>query len=229
MNSLSHQFVRAFSESIVRQALPPGTPIPSETELAGQYGVSRTVVREGMRELSALGLITKHQGRCSRVAPRYDWDLLNPGLLAAVLAHDSDSSQIREDVFDFRMVIECYAVGCAALRRQPDDLARMHEQLAIMEDAVDDPKRFMEADNAMHNAIQRAADNLVVSSVLRMIQELLTTSRRFTTVAANQSEALGQHRAMVAAVEAGDPDAAREAMRLHLLWSRDAAELDFGS
>ena len=109
---------------------------------------------------------------------------------------------------------------------KPEDLERMIEQLQIMESSLDDSLRYKEADFALHSAIHVAAHNLVVSSVLRVVHELLRTSRMYTGMESSAlAKALEQHRVTIDAIVAGDPEAAREAMKTHIAWTREMAGL----
>jgi GntR family transcriptional regulator, galactonate operon transcriptional repressor len=225
-DSLTEQFVRSFADIILKEEMPPGTQIPSEAEIAREFGVSRTVVREGIRELTVLGLLIKKQGRCSMVAPRETWDMLNPQLLATMLTYTAQRQKLLDDLFDTRLEIEAYAAAQAALHRSEEDLVRIDAQLGILKTNISDSTVFMEADMAIHTAIHVAAHNLVLSAIMRSIQGLLVISRSYTKVDSDtQEQALFQHAQIVDAVHAQDPEKAHQAMHNHLLWSRKVSKL----
>ncbi len=219
--SLTERFVRLFCEAIVRGDMLPGAFIPSEGEIADAYGVSRSVVREGIRELAALGLVDKRQGRRSKIQPRDGWDLLDPHLLALFLTYSDERLKILDDLFTVRMLIESQAASDAALRRSDRDLDYMRAQLTLMEESIEDPESFIQADIAFHTAVYNASGNLVVASILNLLSDLLQASRTLTTQPPSALKgALRQHRRSFEAILAGDAEAAREAMWQHLTWSR---------
>jgi DNA-binding FadR family transcriptional regulator len=224
--NLSDKFVSALLREIVKGERQAGTQLPSEGDLALQYGVSRTVVREGIRELVALGMIAKRQGQRSFTTPREEWNLLDPRVLAAFLRHNDRRKELLHDLFAARLLIECYAAATAAIKRDEEDLALMQQEIETMAAAMDDPEAFVQADFRFHARVQQAARNLIVSSLVAMINELLMVSRRFTKRTPPELEGLIEdHRAIFAAIEQREPAKARQAMSHHLLWIAKSADL----
>lgn len=220
--TLSQQLARDLSRMILQDGLQPGAEIPSEAELGEMFGVSRTVVREGIQEMVGMGLIVRSQGKSTTVAPREHWDLLNPRLLAALMAYDANAQAIFEDLFSVRILIESHAAARAATRRTEEDLALLERRLETLRACVNDTDAFMQADLDYHEAVQIASHDPVVSSILRMMREPLETSRTFTRQnPAALPAALKQHEASFAAIQAGDADGAHQAMWDHLTWSRE--------
>lgn len=224
--NLSDKFVSTLLTEIVKGERQAGVQLPSEGDLALQYGVSRTVVREGIRELMALGMIAKRQGQRSFTAPRGEWNLLDPRVLAAFLRHNDRRKELLHDLFATRLLIECYAAAMAAIKRDENNLMLMEREIEAMEAAINDPEAFVQADFRFHERVQQAARNLIVSSLLAMINELLMVSRRFTKRTAPELEGLLEdHRAILAAIRDGEPAKARQAMASHLLWIANSADL----
>ena len=221
-NNLTEEFVQAFAEAIVQGEYPIGSFIPSEAELAEEFGISRTVVREGVRELSALGLIAKRQGAKSTVAPRDNWDILSKSLLMELLRSPDMRQEVLEGLFGIRLSLECHAAAEAAVRRTGEDLRAMHEQLAVMEEAIHDQKRFVEADHNMHSYIHDAVHNMVFSSILHTVHDSLKIARTFMVVESDlQNQALQQHRDLVRHIENQDPAAAAKTMHEHIGWAKE--------
>lgn len=218
--NLSQQFVRIFTKMIVKQELPHGSRIASEAEVSEQFGVSRSVVREGMRELSAVGLITKSQGRTSTIAPKEQWKVLNPGLLATLLEYDPDRKEILNDLLNYRLLIECQAAADAALRGAETDRACLNERLRQLEQNLENVEQFIQLDFLFHADVHRAAHNLILSSTLQTIGDIIRISRFYTTrYLPNQLTPFTQHQAIYQAICARNAEAARKAMMEHLLWS----------
>lgn len=223
-NNLTEQFVHSFTDAIVRGQFMTGESIPSEGEIGAMFGISRTIVREGIREISSLGLIIKHQGARSVVAPMKDWDMLNKNLLSTLLDVDEKRQEIIEGLFSFRLALECQAATEAAVHRTDADLENMHAQLAVMEKTVDDPEQFLAADNLMHRAIHEASHNIVFLSILKNIRDIMAIARTFTIAKPRlQQRAMSQHQDIVNHIKAQDPDGANIAMRRHILWAKDGS------
>jgi DNA-binding FadR family transcriptional regulator len=225
-DNLTEKFVRSFTQLIIRNELPQGTQLSSEAEIARQFDVSRTVVREGIGKLTALGLITKRQGRLSTVADKSEWDLLNPSLLADVLANDNNERRdLLDDLFTIRRLLEGFAAFQAAQKRTAGDIDKLNVLLDILENSISDPQTFMKTDLTLHATIHIASHNMVLSAIMRSIQELLQNSRSHTVIdSESQIIALAQHRTIVEAVILGDSHKAEEAMVYHLNWSRNVLD-----
>lgn len=225
--NLTESFVRVFCEVIISGGLDPGDYIPSEAKIAEEYGVSRSVVREGVRELTTLGLIDKHQGRQSKISPKNEWDLLNPNLLAIYINYSEQKKQLLEDLFAVRMLVECQAAADAAIRRSDMHLEKMNKLLLKMENAIKEPEKFLRLDFDFHAEIHRASNNLIVKSILSLLSELLRTSRSFTMQPPKElMGSLKQHQKCYQAIKAQDPAEARIAMNEHLAWSRSVISFD---
>ena len=225
-NNLTQQFVRTFTEAIVQEEFKEGESIPSEGEIAAMFGISRTILREGMREISSLGLIIKHQGARSVVAPMAEWDLLNKNLLATLLSAEEKREEIFEGLFSFRLALECQAANEAANNRTAKDVALMQEQLEIMQESMDDQDRFLQADDQMHRSIHNATHNIVFLSILKNIRDIMIMAREFTIAAPiEQQHAMQQHTDIVDCIRKGDPEAASRAMKRHILWAKEGAQL----
>lgn len=217
--NLSDKFVSALLKEIIKGERPADSQLPSEGDLALQYGVSRTVVREGIRELVALGIIAKRQGQRSFTTPQEEWSLLDPRVLAAFLRHNDRSKELLHDLFAARLLIECYGAAMAAIKRDEQDLMLLQREIEIMEEAVDDPEAFIQADFRFHEQVQQAARNLIISSLLAMIHELLLVSRTYTMRTPPELEGLLEdHRAIFTAIKNKESASARQAMAHHLLW-----------
>jgi GntR family galactonate operon transcriptional repressor len=224
-NNLTQQFVHSFTDAIVRGQFATGESIPSEGEIAAMFGISRTIVREGIREISSLGLIIKHQGARSIVAPMKDWDMLNKNLLSTLLGVDEKRAEIIEGLFSFRLALECQAATEAAKHRTEADLENMQTQLAVMEKTINEPARFLAADSQMHRAIHEASHNIVFLSILKNIRDIMAIARDFTIAQPRgQFQAMQQHRDIVQHIKDRNPDGANVAMRHHILWAKEGSQ-----
>ena len=211
---LTGRTMRAVTDHIRSGRLRIGDAIPSEASLSAELNVSRAVVREAFRSLSALGIIDVGNGRRARVGA------IDNHVLGMVLDHavQTDQASIQQ-IYDVRRTIEMRTVSLAALRRT----AREAEDIAALAQAMKDDfaisERVMEHDIAFHAAIGRASRNplfaLIVGSfevVTRQTWRIGWTSRRSD---AERQESVDGHVRIAAAIAASDQRRAETAMAEH--------------
>ncbi|GAC1418054.1 MAG: FadR/GntR family transcriptional regulator [Candidatus Velthaea sp.] len=202
---------------IVSGELPPGSLLSSEPEMSAGYGVSRTVVREALRVLGAKGLIDVKHGSGTRVTVPERWDPLD----AAILAMRRERGQlgtVLADLIEARRIIECEVAALAAQRHDGAQRAILDAQIAIMRGSLNDPPTYMQADGVFHDTLVAASGNRVLVRMMEPIHELVHFGQMITdAIPGTLVRALRDHEAIAAAVYARDADAAREAMRIHLL------------
>lgn len=194
------------------QQLRPGDRLPAERDLARRLGVSRPVLREALRALSLMKVVDIRHGTGTWVTS------LEPRQLISHLdfAFSSDPAAL-DKVFEARRVVETGNVRFAAQRISKADLQRLAELLGQLEAALDDPERFGEADIAFHDAICAAADNFMLAQFMTIVDTLGRVSRQRTGALRSVREAtVRDHRRILKALRARDPDAAERAMRGHL-------------
>lgn len=197
---------------VISGGLTPGDRLPSERELCGRLGVSRTVVREALNLLEARGLISIEHGRGAVVgggSPGAVRDSL--GLLLRV------RPKTLRELLEVRGVLEKEIAGLAAERAGAEDLAAMRDQLDRMRASIDAPEGYVDADVAFHALLARAARNDVLLAILEPAVDLLRASRRITAARpGNAPRALDEHERILERVQKGDADGARAEMRAHL-------------
>src|SRR3954466_14265314 len=113
MSRLHRHLMRVLIADIAGGALPPGAPLPRETDLAAQFGVSRGVARECIRGLEERGLVTVKHGRGATVAEDTRWRGLDPDVLRALLGSPRGADVLAE-YLECRRILEIEAAGLAA-------------------------------------------------------------------------------------------------------------------
>ena len=203
-----------------------GGALPSESELATRFGVSRLTVREAIRSLASTRVIHVQQGRSSVVSPASQWSLLDGRLLEARSRVDSDPLLPRR-LLEARRAVEVTIAELAALRRQEshvEQLGRRHEEM-VRAHARGDVSATAEADLAFHAILFEAADNVFLDALFEPLASVLLTLRRETSSVPDiRSHALDWHAAILRSVAASDPQDAREAMRAHLVQTEEDLE-----
>ncbi|MFS0894834.1 FadR/GntR family transcriptional regulator [Microbacterium sp. 179-I 3D3 NHS] len=224
MSRLHRDVMGQLTGAIVSGALQPGALLPREVDLAEEYGVSRGTARETIRAMEERGLVQVRHGVGAIVNESAGWDLLAPEVLRALLT-TAEGPQVLGQYIDTRRVIEVEAVSIAAELATDDDVATMRAELAVMEEvaalsAQGNPaaeQKFHEADLAFHQTIFAAARNQVLASLVRRIHEALYVARLALARPQFRVErALPEHEAIFHAIEAHDPERARQAMTAHL-------------
>lgn len=194
----------------------PGEKLPAEARLAEQFAVSRAVVREAIARLKADGLVASRQGSGVYVARR-----LGAGVFRMAADVLGEAQQI-EDIFELRLIIEVAAAERAALRRTPADVEAIEAALARMDAAVACGADGVRADDDFHCAIAVASGNPLIGRFVAFVNQAFSASRAPTwspegSIRGLAGAAQDEHRALHAAIMAGDPAAAQRAARRHLL------------
>jgi GntR family transcriptional repressor for pyruvate dehydrogenase complex len=208
--------------AIVSGAYPPGERFPREADLAEEYEVSRGVAREAFRGLEERGLITVTHGARAIVNDSTRWRRFDPDVLAAMLEGEH-RAEVLAEYLACRRIMEVEGAGLAAEHRTAEDIARMRAALSRMEDAARLPTssaaedRFHSADIQFHEALIGATGNHALGELVATIREGLLTARYPLARPQYRTErALPEHREILRAIETGDPNKARRAMRNHL-------------
>ncbi|TAM56398.1 FadR family transcriptional regulator [bacterium] len=210
------QIVEAIVGRIVSGELEPGTFLPSEPEMAMQFGASRAVVREALRVLSEKGLVEIRHGAGTRITEPESWDPLDVDILAARRERGTMVS-VLQDLMEARRIFECEVAALAAERAEEDDLQAMQSAVRLMQGTVEDHVAFSHADAVFHRALLQATRNRALIKMGDSMRELLTFSQQTTSsLPGVLKRALRDHVAIFRAVKRGDGAAARTAMRKHL-------------
>ncbi len=184
---------------------------PTEAEIAKQHGVSRSVVREAVKMLSAKGLLTARPRKGTTVQPSGYWNLFDADVLRWLLDRKFSLELLRQFT-ELRIAIEPAAAALCA--RAIDDRGRQaiidgYTRMQAAESGDDDP---LEADIAFHIAILQASANPFYMQFRDVVSTALRTSIRFTNRFKGRTASLPQHHDVLDAIERGDVDGAHAAM-----------------
>lgn len=194
------------ADEITRGLLPPGTAL-DETALAGRFGVSRTPVREALRELTASGLVDARPHR------------------GAVVARPS--VERLQNMFEVMAELEALCAGLSALNMTPQERRQLEQLHADMGELMrqGDFTTYREANEQFHTSIYAGSHNDY------LIEITVGTRRRLSPFRRAQFRALGrlalshiEHDRVTTAILRGDRDGAASAMRSHIAIVHDAYE-----
>jgi DNA-binding FadR family transcriptional regulator len=210
--TIHRQVVEALAHRIVSRRLAAGDPMPTETELCSELGVSRTILREAMKFLAAKGMVEIRPKIGTRVRSPDHWNLLDADVISWRAEMGPDDQLIR-DLIDLRQLIEPPAAERAARRAGPEDIAAMeaaYERMAASVADGGDTKDYIAADLAFHRAILEACNNQLLSQLAIPIGAVLKVSFALSTRRRSAAlQSLPGHRAVLDAIKAHNPTRAR--------------------
>lgn len=194
-----------------------GGLLPRETDLAAEFGISRQAVRESLKVLAAKGLVNSRRRAGTHIAPRNDWNLLDPDVLSWHPAAELDRSFFT-DLIELRLLIEPAAAAEAATHRSADDVARIGAGLNSMTEAGRDIPALCAADIEFHLGVYRASGNQLIERLSSIMAPLLEASFRLNhDLPLETIEATVElHRHVFQAIVAQDRVVARQAMEATL-------------
>lgn len=221
---LSSSVVRQIEQLILRGILRPGERLPSERDLADMMGVSRPSLRDAIAELAERGLLVSRAGSGIFVAEVLG-SAFSPALTQLFSTHD-------EAVFDyisFRRDMEGLAAERAAVFGSETDLKLIDTIFGKMEVAHQkrDPSDEAQLDAEFHMAIIEASHNVIMLHMLRSMFDLLRQGVFYNRQVMfknrmTRDQLLDQHRAINAAIQSRDPEAARAAVGAHMAYVEQA-------
>lgn len=208
--SLHGRVVHELGRRIVSGQLRENEILPNEAELGTEFEVSRTALREGIKVLTAKGLLVSRTRTGTRVRPRLEWNMLDPDIMAWRM-ESSKGGNFQQDLIEFRRATEPMAASLAAVRATDAQLAGMTKELERMAAAAPDVLAMVDPDMRFHRAILEASGNELLASLSSAMETTLATS-----VPACEPEkmfdAVRAHRVVLDAICARDSVAASEAM-----------------
>jgi DNA-binding FadR family transcriptional regulator len=213
---LSDQVTRALARRIANGEFGEDVPPPTEHEICQEFGVSKTTAREVIRSLAERGFVEVRQGRRMQVRAASEWNQLDP-LMIELIDDPEIARRYLADVHYVRTLIEPEVAARAALSADAVQIARARESIDAMSRLEDDPDAYLEADVAFHRELASATGSVILAFVLDSLGALQRLSRRVTNrLLHRMPEATREHRRILEAVAAREPERAREEMQAHL-------------
>ena len=190
---------------IVNGTFQMGEQLPPENALCERFGVSRITIRESLKRLGTMGIVTIEQGRGTFVN-RANLGLLMKPMLQMIEFDDLDI----ETIYDARLYVE---EGICRLA----DLETLHRLLEEMERK----DQVVVTDSLFHIALATASKNPLLKATIMTLEDISNACvERHNLQGRSLESAAADHRAIVAAVEARDADRAAEVMRRHTLGAK---------
>jgi GntR family transcriptional repressor for pyruvate dehydrogenase complex len=206
--TLSQKIERKVEEAIRQKKLLSGAKLPSEKELCGLFGVSRTALREALRRLSARGLIEIRKGSGMYVSEIKIEDAIKSLNLYYDLRFDSD---LISQIIDVRRIFEPEISRLAARNRSDDDIKILEQVIEELETCdPDNTQQEVDTINRFYTSLAKATGNPIIIISLEPIYSLLPRMRNFiyANVEGEKEFTIEAQKKILEAVKANDEDAA---------------------
>jgi GntR family transcriptional repressor for pyruvate dehydrogenase complex len=219
---LYEQIVQQIEDSIMKGTLKPGDQLPAERELALQFGVSRTAVREAVKALREKGLCEAFSGRGTFITDGTNQSIRESLDRMIKIGQPEGSLQLAE----VRAILEPEIAALAAVRIEEGHINALRDAYAEMDRKRNDPDGFIEAELDVHLALAEGAANPVILALIDSIVGVLREQRlRIFNIKGGPDRGQLHHLRILQAIEQHDPAKAREAMRAHLEQVRQDAQI----
>src|SRR5580692_1481754 len=195
-------------------AVVPGGKFPTERVLAKEFGVNRTSVRQALKVLEIMGVLTQRVGDGTYLSNSAE-TILNEPLDFLVLLDDLS----HHELFETRLIVEPELTARAAERATTEDIAALRAAVSAMEKSKNTKER-LSADMAFHDAIFRASGNRICQLLFKQIHRTVLTSMSHLSNRVAIEQPLMYHRRIYKAIRERDTVGARQAMYEHILDAR---------
>jgi DNA-binding FadR family transcriptional regulator len=229
IQGLPGKLLEELGPAIAAGELPAGTVLRIE-ELESRFGVSRTVVRETVRILESMRLVSSKRRVGITVQPKGAWDVFDPLVIRWRLAGADRAAQLRS-LGSLRVAVEPAAAGLAAVHATPAqcrELAALAAELTTTARAAD-LTAFLQHDMAFHALVLRASGNEMFAHLGDTVGAVLTGRTEHKLMPHQPREyAVRLHREVADAVCAGTPEAAERAMRTIVTGALEEMDAELG-
>ena len=216
------QLAEWFAREIRAGRLMSGEKLPTEQELNAQFGVSRTVIREAMASLRSEGLVVSRQGSGVFVADH------RASQAFRIILDEARSLTEIENVLQLRLAVEVEAAAIAAEKRSDEDLAQMRRWLDSIDASILAGDAAIESDFAFHRSISAATGNPYFERFMHSLGSAIIPPRSIRPQSETPEQRRlyleqiqAEHRRIYQAIERGNAETARFALREHLEGSRE--------
>lgn len=210
-DDVTARLIAVFKNLISEGALAPGGRLPAERELADKFGVARSSLRQALKVLEIMGVISQRVGDGTYV------NAAAPGILAEpmefLILLDGISFH---ELMEARRIVEPELAARAAARATPEDLAELTAVHGAMEANKQDSERFVEEDLLFHQTLFRISGNRVCSLMFTVVHQSVHKLMAMTAALVDPEHTLTLHRRILNAVRRADPSEARQRMLEHL-------------
>ena len=220
--NISQQIADQIMGNIMRGVWDSGSKLPSENELCLLFGVSRVPIREALRTLNAMGITQTRQGEGTFISEPTPGLFMNSLVPLLVLNRKS-----MMDILEYRRIVEPENAALAARNAEQEDIEAMLATLAVMDRVGQPALEFATADMEFHLDIARATKNTLLFGATNVIRDVLVNYYQKINELMGIDRALKYHRLIFEAIQARDPDQARQWMQEHIATTIDDVSMKY--
>ena len=213
---VTHLLILRFQQLLSEGLLAPGAKLPPERELAANFGVARSSLRQALKVLEIMGVITQKVGDGSYLNPDASSVLAVPMEFLFLL----DDTSLQE-LTEMRLMMEPALAAKAAERATSDDIALLRQSIADLENSERDRVKLVASDLLFHRTIFQASGNRLAGRLFHTIHRAMLNMMIVTSQLVDLEHTLHFHRPILDAIETRNPDLAARLMLDHLTDARD--------
>jgi GntR family transcriptional repressor for pyruvate dehydrogenase complex len=211
-DDLTAKLLATFKQLIAEGTLAPGSRLPAEREMASNLNVSRGSLRQVLKMLEMMGVVSQRVGDGTYLNAAAPSILSEP--MEFLILLDGISF---EELMEARLIVEPELAARAAARATPESLSALRQSLIGMKESADDHAELIREDLQFHRTIFEMADNRVCSIMFSIVHESLHSLMEVTSRMVGVEHTLKLHSRIYAAMRKGDPEEARARMAAHLV------------
>ncbi len=214
---VTHLLILQFQQMLSDGVLSPGTKLPPERELAAHFKVARSSLRQALKVLEIMGVITQKVGDGSYLNRDASSVLAVPMEFLFLL----DDTSVQE-LTELRFLMEPALAAKAAERANSDDIALLRQSITDLKNSKRDRVRLVASDLLFHRAIFQASGNRLTGRLFHTIHRAMLNMMMVTSQLVDLEHTVAFHKPILTAIEQRDPMLASKLMTAHLT---DATEL----
>ena len=214
---LTHLLILRFQQMLSDGVLRPGTKLPPERELALHFKVARSSLRQALKVLEMMGVITQRIGDGSYLNEDASSVLSVPMEFLFLL----DGISV-EELTELRILMEPALAAKAAERANADDIAMLRQSVKDLENSKHDRVKLISSDLLFHKTIFEASGNRLMGRLFHTIHRAMLDMMMFTSQVVDLEHTIAFHKPILAAIEKRDAALASKLMSNHMT---DAARL----
>jgi GntR family transcriptional repressor for pyruvate dehydrogenase complex len=204
------QLIYNIKQLISKGTILPGSKFPPERELAKEFGVNRASLRQALKVLEIMGVITQRVGDGTYLSASAE-SILHEPVEFLILLDDLS----HHELFETRLIVEPELAARAAERATTEDLAALRQAIMAMERSRSDRAR-LDADIAFHECIFRASGNRICHLLFTVIHRTVLTSMAQLSGRVSIDRPLAFHKRIYTAIRDRDAEAAKRTMHEHI-------------
>ena len=222
---LSDMVAEAIVNLITEKDLQPGDKIPTEKELSEQLGIGKTSLREGIRKLDAIGLLSSRQGDGVFVRELTIDSIFRVDLKIPLTRFLKLNKQEIMDLVYTRFIIEIPSCRLAAKRITDEQITNLEVLCSAMADSIDEPKNFIHYDVQFHEQILFASGNVILSGVFKLIEDIFSKQQAIVAALPGElNKGLEFHRKILSALAERNSNLAVKTLKEHLNVVKDVLD-----